>query len=48
MLNDFFDDRKNQCCVQVWNFKVDPPYFGNDADFLAKNSQFLPMYTKSK
>ncbi len=34
MLNDFFDDRKNQCCVQVlesswfvWNFEVDRPYF---------------------
>jgi hypothetical protein len=42
MLNDFFDDRKNQCCVQVlesswmvWNFDVDKPYFRKDADFLA-------------
>ena len=42
MLNDFFDDRKNQCYVQVlesswfvWNFEVDQPYFGKDADYLA-------------
>jgi hypothetical protein len=43
MLNDFFDDRKNQCCVQVsesswfvWNFEVDPPYFGKDDDYLTQ------------
>ncbi len=43
MLNDFFDDRKNQCCVQVsesswfvWNFEVNQPYFVKDADYLAK------------
>jgi hypothetical protein len=43
MLNDFFDDRKNQCCFQVlesswfvWNFEVDQPYFGKDADYLAQ------------
>jgi hypothetical protein len=42
MFNDFFDDRKNQCCVQVlelswfvWNFVVEPPYFGKDADYMA-------------
>jgi hypothetical protein len=55
MLNELFDDRKDQCCVQVlesswmvWNFEVEPPNFGKDADFLAKKSQFLPMFTKSK
>ena len=43
MLNDFFDDRKNQKCVQVtesswfvWKFEVEEPYFGKDADFMAK------------
>ncbi len=43
MLNDFFDDRKNQNCVQVtessqfvWKFEVEEPYFGKDADFMAK------------
>jgi hypothetical protein len=43
MLNDFFDDRRNKCCVQVlesswmvWSFEVEPPYFGKDADFMAK------------
>jgi hypothetical protein len=48
MLNDFFDDRKNQCCVQVsesswmaWNFEVDQLYFGKDADFLA---QIFPVF----
>ena len=42
MLNDFFDNRKNQKCVQVlesswfvWNFVVEPPYFGKDADYMA-------------
>ena len=48
MLNDFFDGRKNQCCVQVlesswfvWNFEVDQPYFGKDADYLA---QKFPLF----
>jgi hypothetical protein len=43
MLNDFFDNRKNRCCVQVlksswfvWNFEVEQPYFGKDADYLAQ------------
>jgi hypothetical protein len=43
VLNDFFDDRKNQNCVQVtessqfvWKFEVEEPYFGKDADFMAK------------
>jgi hypothetical protein len=53
MLNDFFDDRKNQKCVQVtesswfvWKFEVEEHYFGKDADFMAKMSWCLPMYTK--
>jgi hypothetical protein len=44
MLNDFFHDRKNQCCVHVlesswfvWNFEVEQLYFGKDADYLAQN-----------
>jgi hypothetical protein len=43
MLNDFFDDRKNQKCVQVsesswyvWDFEVEQPYFGKDADYMAQ------------
>ncbi len=43
MLNDFFDHRKNQKCVQVtesswfvWKFEVEETYFGKDADFMAK------------
>jgi hypothetical protein len=43
LLNDFFDDRKNQKCVQVtesswfvWKFEVEEPYFEKDADFMAK------------
>ncbi len=43
MFNDFIDDRKNQCCVQVlesswfvWNFEVKEHYFGEDADYLAQ------------
>jgi hypothetical protein len=52
MLNDFFDDGKNQCCVQflesswfVWNFEVDQPYFGKDADYLApKYPVFANVY----
>jgi hypothetical protein len=43
MLNGFFDDRKNQCCVQVsesswfvWIFEFEQPYFGKDADYLAQ------------
>jgi hypothetical protein len=39
----FFDNRKNQKCVQVtessgfvWKFEVEEPYFGKDADFMAK------------
>jgi hypothetical protein len=51
-LNDFCDDRKNQCCVQVlesgwivWNFKVDQPHFGKDADYLAqKFTVFANVY----
>ncbi len=48
MLNDFFDDRKNQCSVQVsesswfvWNFEVEQPYFGKDADYLAPKFPFF-------
>jgi hypothetical protein len=47
MLNDFFDDRKNQKCVQVtesswfvWKCGVEEPYFGKDADFMAKKFPF--------
>jgi hypothetical protein len=49
MLKDFFDGRKNQCCVQVlesswivWNFEVDQPCFGKNADFLANK---IPFFT---
>ena len=52
MLNDFFDDRKNQKCVQVtesswfvWKFEVEEPYFGKDADYLVQNSKcFANVY----
>ena len=53
MLNDFFDNRKNQKCVQVlesrwfvWKFEVEEPYFGTDADFMAKKFLVFAMYTK--
>jgi hypothetical protein len=43
MLNDFFDNRKNQKCVQilesswfVWDFEVELSYFGKDADSMAQ------------
>jgi hypothetical protein len=55
MLNDFIDDRKSQCCVQVsesswvvWKFEVEPPYFGKDADFLAKKNPVSANVSKSK
>jgi hypothetical protein len=39
----FFDNRKNQKCVQVlesswfvWDFKVEQPFFGKDADHMAQ------------
>jgi hypothetical protein len=39
----FFDDRKNQKCVQVlesswfvWAFEVEQPHFGKDADSMAQ------------
>jgi hypothetical protein len=48
MLNDFFDHRKNQKCVQVlesswfvWDFKVEKPYFGKDADYM---TQKFPVF----
>jgi hypothetical protein len=48
LLNDFFGDRENQCCVQVFesswfvlSFEVDQPYFGKDADYLA---QKIPVF----
>jgi hypothetical protein len=55
MSNDFFDDRKNQCCVQVlesnwfvWSFEVDHPYFGKDADYLSQKFQVFANVYKVK
>ncbi len=55
MSNDYFDNRKNQKCVQVlesswfvWDFEVEQPFLEKMQTLWPKSSQCSPMYTKWK